>query len=54
MPIPTPRTGEPSKMFISRCVSSDVMQKEYPDRKQRLAVCYSSLRKKRKGALKKK
>ena len=54
MPIPTPEKGEPSKVFIGRCVSSPAMQKEYPDQKQRLAVCYSQLRKHRKGALKKK
>lgn len=53
MPIPQPKKGEPSKVFMQRCMSSDVMQKEFPDQKQRAAVCYSTLRKHRKGALKK-
>lgn len=44
MPIPSPKSDEPSKVFISRCVSNKIMIKEYPDKKQRLAICYSQLR----------
>lgn len=47
MPIPAIRKNEDSKAFISRCMSSDVMRKEFPDNKQRAAVCYSKLRAKR-------
>ena len=33
--------GEDKQEFISRCMSSDSMQKEFPKQDQRLAVCYS-------------
>jgi len=45
MPIPQPRTGETQDSFISRCVSDDTMKKEYPDIKQRLAVCFTNWKK---------
>ena len=45
MPIPKPRVKESQSEFISRCVMDSVMKREYPDKKQRLAVCYSSWRK---------
>lgn len=41
MPIPKPNQGEVEQDFISRCMGSDVMNKEYPDQKQRAGVCYS-------------
>jgi len=47
MPIPTPNPGESEREFISRCMSSDVMQREYPRQDQRAAVCYSSFRRAR-------
>ena len=53
MPIPTPRKNESSDAFISRCMGDDVMNREYPDQKQRAAVCYSKLRRKRKWIKKK-
>jgi len=46
MPIPSPRSGEPQKTFISRCMSDALMNKEFPDIKQRNAVCFSRWRKK--------
>jgi len=49
MPLPVPHKGEPSKVFLSRCISSEVMMKEFPKDAQRKAVCYSQLRKERKG-----
>lgn len=33
--------GENKQDYISRCMSSDSMQKEFPEQDQRLAVCYS-------------
>jgi hypothetical protein len=45
MPIPKPRKNETEKDFISRCMGNEVMNREYPDNKQRSAVCYSSWRK---------
>ena len=47
MPIPKPAKNEGSQDFISRCMGDSVMKSEYSDQKQRSAVCYSSLRKKR-------
>lgn len=49
MPIPAPNAKEEKNTFISRCVSSSVMQKEFPDNKQRVAVCHTSWRKKHKA-----
>jgi hypothetical protein len=39
MPIPKPNPGEQKDSFIQRCMGSEVMNKEYPDQKQRYAVC---------------
>lgn len=41
MPIPSPHSKEKQSEFISRCAGDSVMNKEYPDSKQRVAVCYS-------------
>ena len=41
MPLPSPRRGQSRNGFISNCMSSDEMRKEFPDQKQRAAVCYS-------------
>ena len=40
MPIPTPK-GEPKKNFLSKCMGDSIMVKEFPDGKQRYAVCQS-------------
>ena len=47
MPIPTPRPKEERTKFISRCMSNSIM-KEY-EQKQRLAICYSTWRKSKRG-----
>mgnify|MGYP001180977714 CR=1 FL=1 len=39
MPIPKPEKNEDEKKFASRCMSDPVMIKEYPDIKQRYAIC---------------
>lgn len=44
MPIPTPNDGESEDDFMSRCMSNDTMQGDYPDSDQRLAVCGNSWR----------
>jgi len=41
MPLPTPNKKEKRSDFISRCMSSEVMKKDFKDSKQRTAVCYS-------------
>lgn len=54
MPLPTPEKGEKESHFVSRCVASDVVQKDFKTQEQRLAVCYSQFKrhkhKKAKGA----
>jgi hypothetical protein len=41
MPIPEPQGKEKKSKFMSRCISDPVMRKEFPDIKQRIAVCLS-------------
>ncbi len=47
MPIPTPKKNEKQNEFIQRCMSNNVMVKEYPNINQRLAVCATQFRKKK-------
>jgi len=49
MPLPKPWTDETEKEFISRCVGSDIMQQDYDDNDQRLAVCYSQWQRNQEG-----
>jgi len=46
MPIPTPSSNEDRQKFIGRCMSNEVMKKEFPDMKQRSAVCFSKWKRK--------
>ena len=39
MPVPKREKGEDARKFMGRCMTSEVMGKEYPDQKQRVAVC---------------
>lgn len=39
MPIPKPDPEENNAKFIARCMSDNIMKKEYPDNKERIAVC---------------
>lgn len=48
MPLPKPRKNEKRKKFISRCMGSKAMNKEYSKQDQRAAVCYSQWRHKTK------
>jgi len=48
MPIPKPNTGESREDFMSRCLSSDIMQQEYSDNRQRIAICSTSFEDKEK------
>lgn len=41
MPLPSKRKGEKPKTFMSRCMSDDTMNSEYPDQSQRSAICSS-------------
>lgn len=49
MPIPKPRDGESKKDFKGRCMSDGVMVEEYPDTKQRNAICENQWRKEHGG-----
>lgn len=40
MPMPRPGKNEEQQAFISRCMGSEAMLEEFPDQKQRAAVCY--------------
>jgi len=45
MPLPKPLPDEDEKTFMSRCLSDKLMNSEYPDQKQRTAVCNSQFKK---------
>lgn len=44
MPIPKKKSSETNNEFINRCMSGQVMIKEYPNQNQRLAVCAAQLK----------
>ncbi|MHA1302197.1 MAG: hypothetical protein ACTSPI_00655 [Candidatus Heimdallarchaeaceae archaeon] len=41
MPLPRPRSDENHDEFIGRCMSDEVMKREFSDTDQRYAVCES-------------
>ena len=47
MPLPEPSEGQTEDEFIESCMKADVTNKDFPDEKQRLAVCFSQYRKAR-------
>ena len=49
MPLPRPKSGESQSDFNSRCMADEIMVKEFPDAKQRLAVCISQWNSKEKS-----
>jgi hypothetical protein len=49
LPLPKPKKNESKKDFLSRCMGNDVMASEYPDEKQRYAVCNSIWKKEKKS-----
>ncbi len=51
MPIPTPTDEETKQAFTDRCMSNDVMKREYSDTDQRLAVCSTQWDRKAHGAM---
>ena len=44
MPIPEKRKNEDRQKFVSRCMGDEVMKKDYPDSKQRVAICLGQVR----------
>ena len=49
MPLPSKRKDEKQSEFMSRCMSDDIMKKEYKDNKQRVAVCLTQYRTRKKS-----
>lgn len=45
MPLPRPAGKEDEKSFMSRCMGDTKTGQEFPDNKQRVAVCMSQWRK---------
>jgi hypothetical protein len=45
-----PKKSEEQKKFVSRCVGDSSMVEEFPDQKQRIAVCYSQFKRKAKAS----
>jgi len=41
MPLPNPNPDEKRPEFIARCMGDDAMLREFPEHKQRAAVCHS-------------
>lgn len=39
MPLPKKNKKETKNEFISRCMNSQIMEKEFPEKEQRIAVC---------------
>ena len=51
MPIPTRKQNEDKQKFVSRCMGNETMKKDYPDSKQRVAICLGQTRQKGKSNL---
>lgn len=49
MPMPSPKKDEKKEEFLDRCMGDEVMNDEYPDKKQRYAVCLSIWEKDKEG-----
>ena len=52
MPLPSPKGRQPEDSFVSNCMSDDKMKKEFPNQKQRFAVCKSQYKRAKKSKAK--
>ena len=50
MPIPSKKDKESQKDFMDRCIIDNIMQKEFKDIKQRIAVCLTKYKENNKDA----
>jgi hypothetical protein len=50
MPLPKAKKGEKQSDFVSKCMGDEMMNKDFPDQKQRAAVCYSQFKRKAKAS----
>ena len=53
MPVPTPDKDEEEKGYLDRCMGDSKMNSEFPDNKQRAAVCISTWKESKKKKEKK-
>lgn len=51
MPIPKPESNEDKQKFVARCMGNETMKKEYPDSKQRVAICLGQTKKSKSNLL---
>ena len=51
MPLILPKKSEKQSDFISRCAGNETMNKDFPETKQRVAVCYSQWKKAKASAM---
>lgn len=51
MPIPKPEPNENKQKFLGRCMSNDIMKKDYPNSQQRIAICLGQTKTKTKNSL---
>ena len=51
MPIPKPEPKEDSQKFVARCMGNETMKKDYPDNKQRIAICLGQTQRKNTGGI---
>jgi hypothetical protein len=51
MPLILPKKSEKQGDFVSRCMGDETMNKDFPDQKQRAAVCYSQFKKAKASAM---
>ena len=49
MPLPTPNPKESPSKFMKRCMGDKTMVAEYPDNKQRTAICIQQSKQKEIG-----
>jgi len=49
MPLPKPKPNEEREAFLERCMANPTMNREYPDNKQRYAVCNTQWREAKKS-----
>jgi len=47
MPLPTKKPDEEKNDFVNRCMSDDIMKKEFSDQKQRAAVCFNQYKRRK-------
>jgi len=47
MPLMNPKKGDDQNSFMPKCMGDESLKKEFPNQKQRVAVCLSQFRRKK-------